>query len=48
LLIRKLGYERWKQVRNTRRRWIAKIAFSSVKRVLGEDLLSKKLKAQKI
>jgi hypothetical protein len=30
------------------RRWIAEIAFSSLKRALGEDLLSKKFKAQKI
>ena len=33
------------------RRWIAEIAeivFSSVKRVLGEDLLSKKFKTQKV
>ena len=48
LLIRKLGYERWKQLKDTGRRWIAEIAFSSLKRVLGEDLLSKKFKAQKV
>jgi rRNA pseudouridine-1189 N-methylase Emg1 (Nep1/Mra1 family) len=48
LLIRKLGYERWKQLKNTERRWVAEIVFSSLKRVLGEDLLSKKFKAQKI
>ena len=30
------------------RRWIAEIVFSSLKRVLGEDLLSRKFKAQKI
>ena len=28
--------------------WIAEIVFSSLKRVLGEDLLSRKFKAQKI
>jgi hypothetical protein len=48
LLIRKLGYERWKQLKDTGRRWIAEIVFSSLKRVLGEDLLSRKFKAQKI
>jgi Transposase DDE domain len=48
LLIRKLGYERWKQLKDTERRWIAEIAFSSLKRVLGENLLSKKFKAQKV
>jgi hypothetical protein len=30
------------------RRWIAEIVFSSIKRVLGEDLFSKKFSAQKI
>ncbi|MGB8938059.1 MAG: transposase, partial [Candidatus Nitrosopolaris sp.] len=29
LLIRKLEYERWKQLKDTGRRWIAEIAFSS-------------------
>jgi len=48
LLIRKLGYERWKQLKDAGRRWIAEIVFSSLKRVLGEDLLSKKFKAQKV
>jgi hypothetical protein len=48
LLIRKLGYERWKQLKDTGRRWIAEIVFSSLKRVLGEDLLSRIFKAQKI
>ncbi|HET7390401.1 MAG TPA: IS5 family transposase [Nitrososphaeraceae archaeon] len=48
LLIKKLGYERWKQLKNTGRRWIAEIVFSSLKRVLSENLLSKKFKAQKV
>jgi hypothetical protein len=47
LLIRKLGYERWKQLKDAGR-WIAEIVCSSLKRVLGEDLLSRKFKAQKI
>jgi hypothetical protein len=47
-LIKKLGYERWKQLKDTGRRWIAEIVFSSIKRVLDEDLLSKKFSAQKI
>jgi hypothetical protein len=29
------------------RRWIAEIVFSSIKRVLGEDLFSKKFATQK-
>ena len=48
LLIRKLGYDGWKQLKDAGRRWIAEIVFSSIKRVLGEDLLSKKFKAQKV
>lgn len=48
LLIKKLGYERWKQFKDADRRWTAEIAFSSIKRVFGESLLSKKFKAQKI
>jgi DDE family transposase len=40
--------ERWKQLKDAGRRWIAEIVFSSLKRVLGENLLSKKFKAQKI
>jgi Transposase DDE domain len=48
LLIKKLGYERWKQFKDAGRRWTAEIVFSSIKRVLGENLLSKKFKAQKI
>jgi len=48
LLISRLGYERWKQLKDTGRRWIAEIVFSSLKRVLGENLLSRKFKAQKV
>ena len=48
LLIKKLGFEGWKQLKDAGRRWIAEIVFSSIKRVLGENLLSKKFKAQKV
>ena len=47
-LIRRPGFERWKQLKDIGRRWIAEIVFSSIKRVFGEDLLSKKFNAQKI
>jgi hypothetical protein len=47
-LIKKLGYTGWKQLKDTGRRWIAEIVFSSLKRVLGEDLLSRRFKAQKV
>ena len=37
------------QLKDVGRRWIAEIVFSSIKRVLGEDLLlSKKFYAQKV
>jgi hypothetical protein len=36
------------QLKDTGRRWIAEIVFSSLKRVLGEDLLSEKFKVQKV
>ena len=48
LLIRKLGYEKWKELKDAGRRWIAEIVFSSIKRVLGKDLLSRKFKAQEV
>jgi Transposase DDE domain len=48
LLIKKLGYERCKQLKDMGRRWIAEIVFSSLKRVLNEDLLSRKFEAQKV
>jgi hypothetical protein len=48
LLIKKVGYEGWKQLKDAGRRWIAEIVFSSIKRVLGENLLSKEFKAQKV
>ncbi len=46
--MKKLGYDGWKQLKDTGRRWIAEIVFFSLKRVLGDDLLSKKFKAQKV
>ena len=48
ILIRKLGYDGWKDLKDAGRRWIAEIVFSAIKRVFGEDLLSKKFSAQKI
>ena len=48
LLTKKLGYDGWKQLKDTGRRWIAEIVFSSIKRVLGEDLFSKRFKAQRV
>jgi len=33
LLIKKLGYKRWKQIKDAGTRWIAEIVFSSITRV---------------
>ena len=33
LLIRKLGYDEWKDLKDAGRRWIAEIVFSAIKRV---------------
>jgi len=46
LLLKKLGYQKWKQMKDTGRRWIAEIVFSSIKRVL--DLFSKRFSTQKV
>ena len=48
LLIKKLGYQGWKHLKDAGKRWLAEIAFSSIKRVLGEDLLSRKFSTQKV
>jgi hypothetical protein len=40
--------QRWNQLKDAGKRWIAEIIFSSIKRFLGEDLLSKKICAQKV
>lgn len=46
-LIDSIGYDRYKQLKDTGKRWIAEIVFSSLKRVLGEHLLSRKFNMQK-
>jgi hypothetical protein len=46
-LIRRIGYEKYKQLKNTGQRWIAEVVFSSLKCVLGEHLLSRKFSMQK-
>ncbi|MGI0044104.1 MAG: hypothetical protein ACRD47_10365 [Nitrososphaeraceae archaeon] len=46
MLIRKLGYDGWNQLKDAGRIWIAEMVFSSIKRVLGQDLLSRKFRAQ--
>ncbi len=47
VLMKKLGLEGWKKLKDYGKRWIAEIIFSSFKRVLGEALRSKKFLCQK-
>jgi hypothetical protein len=47
VLIKKLGLEGWKKMKDYGKRWIVEIVFSSFKRVLGETLRSKKFLCQK-
>jgi hypothetical protein len=48
LLFKKLGYEGWKNLKDYGQRWVVEIAFSAFKRVMGEELSSRKFSAQKI
>lgn len=47
LLVKKLGFDGWKELKDYGKRWIAEIVFSSFKRVLGEALHSKAFLSQK-
>ncbi|MGB9168636.1 MAG: hypothetical protein WCB31_06900 [Nitrososphaeraceae archaeon] len=42
-LIQNIGDDQYKKLKDTGERWIAEVVFSSLKHVLGEHLLSKKL-----
>lgn len=47
LLVKRLGYEGWKRLKEYGKRWIAEIVFSALKRALGEALRSRRFLAQK-
>ena len=47
VLVKKLGYEGWKELKDYGKRWLVEIVFSSFKRVLGDTLRSKKFLSQK-
>lgn len=47
-MIHNIGYDRYKKLKDTGQRWIAEVVFSSLKRVLGEHLLSRKFNMQKV
>jgi len=46
-LVQNIGYDRYKKLKDTGKRWIAEVVFSSLKRVLGEHLLSRRFSMQK-
>ena len=46
-LIDSIGYDRYKQLKDTGKRWIAEVVFSSLKPVMGGHLLSRKFNMQK-
>ena len=47
VLVKKLGYEGWKELKDYGKRWIVEIVFSSFKRVLGDTLRARKFLSQK-
>ena len=47
LIKKKLGYDRWRQLKDTGKRWIAEIVFSSIKRVLVKTFFQRNLKHRK-
>lgn len=48
VLVKKLGYEGWKELKDYGKRWIVEIVFSSFKRVLGDVLRSRRFLSQKV
>ena len=48
ILFKKLGYESWKNIKHYGERWLVEIVFSAFKRVLGEELFSRRFHSQKI
>jgi len=47
VLVKRLGYEGWKSLKDYGKRWLVEIVFSSFKRVLGDTLRSRKFLNQK-
>ena len=48
MLVHKLGYDRWKEMKDYGRRWLVEVVFSSLKGVLGETLRAKTFASQKV
>ena len=47
VLVKRLGYEGWKELKDYGKRWLVEIVFSSFKRVLGDTLRARKFLSQK-
>lgn len=47
VLLKRLGYDGWKELKDYGQRWIVEIVFSALKRVLGDTLRSRKFLSQK-
>jgi hypothetical protein len=48
LLVQRLGYDRWKELKGYGRRWMVEVVFSAFKGVLGETLRAKRFLSQKV
>ncbi|MDG6940989.1 MAG: IS5 family transposase, partial [Nitrososphaerota archaeon] len=47
ILVRRVGYEKWKELKGYGKRWMAEIVFSAFKRVLGDTLMARRFLSQK-
>ena len=48
LLVQRVGYDRWKELKEYGRRWMVEVVFSSLKGVLGEALRARRFVSQKV
>jgi hypothetical protein len=48
LLVQRVGYDRWKELKEYGRRWMVEVVFSAFKGVLGEGLRAKRFASQKV
>ena len=47
VLLKRVGYDRWKRLKDYGKRWMAEVVFSAFKGVLGGRLLSRRFSSQK-
>lgn len=46
--MRRLGYDKWKELKEYGRRWMVEVASSAFKGVLGQGLRAKRFASQKV